>query len=636
MTPSKEDLARVRTLFALDRVPPSLHSDLLSDGTIAAQFKIKTSRPIELDQDRSISQGLLFDVFREAIRTGAPVPIPDEHETPAMASFSDDGAGLVEAGKKRLRFDYVGLLSEDIDERERWLTEYLGRNSLTDTITRELRSTAAGQPLSNDEFLNCVMRLQKSPQALEVRLAQRLDEKRLSPSDILPEDLDYWDNLTAPLENSKSLADFFTNEIQTQFNLRMSRDPQLAIWSASLMFCAPGLVPVALLREYDSSVVLSAIEHLLTMSDHFALLGALEIASDWVQRDERFVEVGEKILTALFGDGDRLKTSCTLYATAFAIAGARLGFNHEWRKRPSFWRRLNMAAQASLFVRAAGDCNVDAASLFSWAMGNFGSSYYAATCLDLFDEPKWRPDWIRTNFLTADAAGRARIAIRSVPELLRPSSWQINLTAIDERLVQDNTYFLSTFPAVGESARVEQLSLAELGDVRQFYSKFIDEPTDENLMALAPFVFSYGCPSEAVHALHVVLAKMRGAPKAEDKDFQFIITVAVYVAALYRDSELAEKAADLSLAAARVCGDVDAVHETIFRIIESIGADPNRERSLDKMAKRLEVLAFSLEPKMLSELHTILKLMQRLDDRLVERLARAAAAARLGIRRVAA
>jgi len=45
--------------------------------------------------------------------------------------------------------------------------------------------------------------------------------------------------------------------------------------------------------------------------------------------------------------------------------------------------------------------------------------------------------------------------------------------------------------------------------------------------------------------------------------------------------------------------------------------------------------AFSLEPKMLSELYTILELMQRLDDRLIERLARAAAVARLGVRLVA-
>src|ERR1700676_3081543 len=208
MTTSKDDLARVRTLFALDRVPQSLHSDLLSDGTIAAQFKIKTSRPVELDQGRSISQDLLFDVFRQTIATGAPAPIPDGDETPAVASFADDGAGLVVAGEKRLRFDYVGLLSEDLNERQRWLTEYLARNSLTDAITQELRSTAAGPSLSNDEFLNCVMRLQKSPQALEVRLAQRLDEQRLSPNDILPEDLGYWNNLTAPLKNSKSLAEF--------------------------------------------------------------------------------------------------------------------------------------------------------------------------------------------------------------------------------------------------------------------------------------------------------------------------------------------------------------------------------------------------------------------------------------------
>jgi hypothetical protein len=236
----------------------------------------------------------------------------------------------------------------------------------------------------------------------------------------------------------------------------------------------------------------------------------------------------------------------------------------------------------------------------------------------------------------SDAAGRARIAIRSVPERLRPPSWQAHLIAIEEKLIKDNTYFLSTFPAVGESARAKQPVLTDLGEVAQFYSKFIEEPTNDNLMGLAPFIFGYGCPSEAVHALHVLLAKMRGAQKAEDKDFQFIITVAVYVSALYRDAELAEKAADLSLVAARVCEDVDAVRETVFRIIESIGADPDRDRSLDKMAKRLEVLAFSLEPKMLPELYAILKLLQRLDDRLIERLARAAAAARLGVRGVAA
>ena len=271
-------------------------------------------------------------------------------------------------------------------------------------------------------------------------MAQRLDQQRLSPNDILPEDLDYWDNLTAPLANSKSLAEFFTNEIQGEFSLRMSRDPRLAIWSASLMFCAPGLVPLALLREYDGSVVLSAIEQLLTMSDHFALLGTLEIASDWVQRDERFAEVGEKYSLRCLARaiGWKLAARSTRQRLRLLVHGSDCITSG--RKRPSFWRRLNMAAQASLFVRAAGDCNVDAANLFSWAMDNFGLSYYAATCLDLFDEPKWRPDWIRSNFLMADAAGRTRIAIRSVPEHLRPSSWQIHLTAIEEKLVQDNTY----------------------------------------------------------------------------------------------------------------------------------------------------------------------------------------------------
>lgn len=283
MANSKDDeLKRRRTLFALDRVPPSLHSDLLSDGTIAANFNIKTDRPVKLGQDLTISQDVLFEAFREAIRTNGRVAIPNDLQISATALFADDGAGLVEVGKERLRFDYVGLLSQGLEQRQSWLTKYLSRNSLTDAGVRELHSTVAGPPLSNDDFLNSVVRLQRSPQALEVRLTEKLDKQRLSPSDILPDDLDYWDNLTAPLQKSKSLAEFFTNEIQSEFNLRMSRDPRLAIWSASLMFCGPGLVPIALLREYDGSVILSAIEHVLPLSDHFALLGALETASDWV------------------------------------------------------------------------------------------------------------------------------------------------------------------------------------------------------------------------------------------------------------------------------------------------------------------------------------------------------------------
>ncbi|WP_291850651.1 hypothetical protein [Bradyrhizobium sp.] len=632
----KDDLRRMRTLFALERIPQSLHSDLLSDGTIATQFNIKTNRPVKLGRDVSISQDALFEAFREAIRTNERVPLLNDLQILATAFFADDGAGLVEVGNERLRFDYAGLLSQEIEQRQRWLTKYLAKNSLTDLVVRELHSMVAGPTFSNDTFLTSVMHLQKSPQALEVRLAEQLDKQRLRPDSLLPDDLDYWDNLTAPLETSNSLADFCTTELRREFDMRMSRDPRLAIWSASLTFCAPGLVPIALLREYDGSVVLAAIEPVLTFSDHFALLGALEIAADWVQRDERFAGPGTRILDALFGEGDNLQNSCGLFATSFAIAGARLGLNHEWRKRPPFWRRLNMAAQASLFARAAGDCNVDAASLFSWAMEHFGPSYYASTCFDLFDEPRWRPDWIRANFLKSDAAGRARFAIRSVPEHLRPPAWHAHFTAIEEKLIKGGTYFLSTLPAVGESARTKQPVLTELGDVVQFYAKFIDEPTNENLMGLAPFLFTYGCPSEAVHAVHVLLAKMRGAQSAEDKDFQFIITVAVYVSVLYQDAELAEKAADLSLAAARVCEDVDAVRETIFRIIESIGADPDRKRSLDKMAKRLELLAFSLEPKMLYELHAILRFLQRLDDSLIARLARAGAAARLGARGVAA
>jgi hypothetical protein len=639
MTENNSDLARIRTLFALHRIPHSLQSDVLSDGSIAARFNIKTNRPVPLASDQSISQESLFAAFRKAILTGISVPISGEDGTKqiAAASFTDDGAGIVEVGDQRLRFDYVGLLSQDSDQRQQWLGRYLAKNSLAESAVRQLRAAAARAPLGDNEFLKLVMILQRSPQALKARIVEQLDKQQLDANDFLPEELQYWDNLTAPLAGSKSLAEFFTGELLSELDSRLSRNPQQAIWSASLLFCAPGLVPVVFLKDQDASIVLSMVVHLSTMPDHFALLGALEIAADWVQRDQRFVLAGEHILNRLFGDSSPLENSYVLYATAFTVAGARLSLHHEWRKRLSFWRRLNIAAQASLFVRAASEANIDSSALLSWAMANFGQAYYASICLDIFDEPRWRPDWIQTNFLKADAAGRIRAAIHSVPEKMRPASWQMHLTTLEEKLIQDHTFFLSTFPAIGESARGKQPTLADLGDISKHYSKLIDDPTGTNLIGLAPLIFTYGCPSEAVHAIHVALAKIRGAPRAaEDKDFQLMIAVTVYVAAQYRDGELAEKAADLCLAAAGSCQDIDAVRETIFRIIESVGADPDRDRSLDKMTKRLEVLALTLEPKMLAVLLPILKSLQRLNDRLIEGLARAIAAARLGLPKVAA
>jgi hypothetical protein len=204
-------------------------------------------------------------------------------------------------------------------------------------------------------------------------------------------------------------------------------------------------------------------------------------------------------------------------------------------------------------------------------------------------------------------------------------------------LTEADAFILSTLPAVGESARLSNPFAADPGELKKYYAQFENARTEGNLITLAPLIYSYGCPEETVHALHLLIADMRGKLlKAEGKDFQLVTTVASYVATQYRDGSLADKISDLCLEATRSCAVPNAVRECVLRIIEGAAADTDRDRAKSGMAKRLEAIAFSLPAEMLPELLMILRLVQSFDNELASYLGRAVAAARLGRRMIAA
>jgi len=255
----------------------------------------------------------------------------------------------------------------------------------------------------------------------------------------------------------------------------------------------------------------------------------------------------------------------------------------------------------------------------------------------LADESRWRPEWIQPNYLKADALGRIRHALVMSPEGARPKEWQRHLDALQTRLSEADAFILSTLPAIGESARLLNPLAADPGELKKYYAQFESESTEENLVTLAPLIYSYGCPEETVHALHLLMADMRGKLlKAEEKGFQLVTTVASHVATQYQDVSLADKISDLCLEAARSCANPNAVRECVLRIIEGAAADTDRDRAKRGMAKRVEAIAFSLPAEMLSELLLILRLLQSFDNELASYLGRAVAGARLGRRMIAA
>ena len=69
----KQELARLRTTFALRRLSADVQNAVLSDGTIAARMGIDLSHPLRLPGNITIERSVLFAAFQHAA-DGKPIP----------------------------------------------------------------------------------------------------------------------------------------------------------------------------------------------------------------------------------------------------------------------------------------------------------------------------------------------------------------------------------------------------------------------------------------------------------------------------------------------------------------------------------------------------------------------------------
>lgn len=623
---------RIRALYALKKLSNPLSSDVLADGGIAERFDIPISRPVQLSKDAVISQPVLFEAFRQALAGEVITPLVDQDgkTLSAEVSIDADGGGLVKIDSKGLRFENAGLLTADAANRSKFLEKTISRHTLSQHEVEKLRTTVTKGDISNDEFLAIIERLQTSQESFAGSLAPKMKSRQIGLRDLLPEDTSYWDQLIAPIGVSASLPEFIADELNLQRKFLLAGDPRKAMRSISLSFCAPALVPIELFKSQSAETVISMLDDAVQFADHFGLVGAFEICGDWLSRDPRFGPVGERLLDKLFSDTQRLKDTCSVYGAGFVLATARLHQHHELRRMPAFWRRVTVAAHASLIARAFVSSSIEPTSLFKWAMSVSGKAYYTSICLDSFDEPRWRPDWITPNILVPDAFGRVDAVLKRLPEGVANEEWTKRIDSA-RASIGDGGLILAIYPAIGESGARKQPVIDEMGDLSALYRGFIDNPTLDNFLMAGPLFFSFGIPAECVPLAAKQIAELRqSGMKWEDAKIQSVAMLAIYIAMQLKNVPLADAVAEFFIENASTIRAEGRASQMLFRLIECAAADPDRDNGRKVLARRLEGLAFIVEPAHLPDVYDSLKVLQKLDAELAQLLGKALAAARMG------
>jgi hypothetical protein len=627
MTKPPPDLRRIRAALVLEKLSRPLASDVLADGTIAANFRIPLSRPIQLTDDFIVSQSRLFAAFRRALQ-GKAARLQSEDKsirTRANVTIRDDGSGLVKVGTKNLHFDCVGLLTTDQLGRKRAFTQLMARHTLARQHREAVEMLISSSNFSDADFLECVGIIGSSPESFLESLAPLARAKKISLGDLLPERPAYWDNfIGAPAE------DRVLEELRSHSERLIAGDPKRAIRQLSLAFCAPELVPHDSFASLDANVLVDMLQEATTFEDHVGIVGAFEVCTRNYDRDPRFQAIGTSLLAKLFSNKSELVNRCWCFAAGVVVCAARLRQHTEMRQRPALWRRLVSAAYASLIVRALKSQSIDGESLFRWAMQISGKAYFGASALDRADLPRWLPDWLLPKILVPDAVGRVVAALKLIPDEKVDPEWVSVVSAARAELGDAGQIFM-TYPAIGQGQRRPSATLDEMGDVGRFYKTLIEEPTIDNLVSLTPFFYSFGVPIEAIDPTLKVIESLREhRARWTDPMIQAAFQAATYIAVELRASDLANAIAECLIPAETDITNDFSTSEIVMRIVECAAAAEDRDKEMETLARRLERLAFLAHPQNATDLHHTLRILQDLDPGLAPLLGRAVAASRLG------
>jgi hypothetical protein len=601
----------------------------MADGSVARTYGIHTHRPSNLG-DYSISQDKLLTAFRRVLARKKVLALVDDNgkSVKTTISFAENGTAHVTLGEVIFAFPHAGLLSSTGTERIAYLEQYLKELTVATNYAKQLRLTVKKGNISDDDFLSIIETLSTAQQSFIHVVRAKIRANDLTNSDLLPEDDKHWNNLIAPWNGSETLERFIVNECERERSARMRENPVQAFYTGSLSYCAPRLVPIDAFRLIDPDVTLQALQRASSLPDHFSTVGAFEICAD-LSSDGRFAALGTELLNGLLGNMEQLNSRCTFFAAAFALAQARIAQHQILRRNPPFWRRIVASAHASLVVRACGFENAD--EVFQWAMENSGKAFLFSVLLESADEPRWKPEWISSNYLIADAFGRIEAAINKIPEDKRPDAWRPITDKANDWIAQRRLEIACRFPAIGESARQKAPTMAETHAGRPVFEAFCREPSIDTLLMCGLAAYVAGVPSEILAPCSDLFARLQGeARRLDEEHTESALEILAFVALLSKDAKLADSVAAFCVEKSRESSGDNSALKIVARLIECAGANPNREDAMEVLARRLETVAYLAPSPASSDLYDSLRHLQNLDDNLANNLGRALAISRLG------
>jgi hypothetical protein len=240
--------------------------------------------------------------------------------------------------------------------------------------------------------------------------------------------------------------------------------------------------------------------------------------------------------------------------------------------------------------------------------------------------------------LVADVCGRAGSAWSRIPKDKVPASWTERVDKLSSWINKKRYYLSMQYPAVMQGARRPTPLLSEIpADIAELYAELMKEPSLDYLLRMTPAIHMFGPPFEITETMHKLIGNIR-ADSSADKDGRkaSAIELLSHVAALLRDTNLANAVAETCIERIAMDERRETVVDTVHRLIECSAAETENAAARLFLSRKLEQLCYTIKkPELLAEIVASIEQLKLISPELNCALGRALAIAKLGASRSA-
>ena len=624
--PSEVQMRALRVRYVLDTMPDQLRSDLLSGENFTELPGFRITQTIALG-NHAIERDALCVAVRSNLDSGNPQVLSIGEGNEALVLVEENGVAIVEISEQRFRFENADLLASDGSRRAAAAERALGEFTVSASVHQRLWDQVRAGPLSFEDFFEMLIALEQTAQGFARRLGAALRIGKLSKSDLIVANENYWTSLLPAPGSTKSLEEYRDSVLFAEWRSRLKHDSIQAFNAMALAFVGPSLVPQTLFAECPLDVKKAMLRKAERFSDPYGIAGAIQLCLAHQDADVFFVEAGERLLSKLSSQIDEARTALVIFCAVYIVVCAELASSVNLQSYPSWWRRLAAAIHASLFVDSCGIISEKQEGLVEWAWDISGARFTLAIAAEMHDQPRWRAEWISPEFLFADLVGR----LHSM-EPNKPEPWRPHIQKLYAELEKKRLELHARFPALLEGALPMPVRPeSAFTGFENIFEQARVEPSPSNVTVFQALVHGWAMPDTlpeiAFKTIEYIISD--GAALDNDKVAEALIFCA-QIAVIGRNVDLANRTAQAVLTASVRLSKPHFAVDAVVRLVMCAQVEPSPIAD-EALAGRLEQLvSLQNDKKVLRHLVYLIGDLGELKPGLRSRLARAVAMAELG------